>query len=57
VPSWVWVWCGLAQFIGYTLDGTDGIQARKTKSSSPLGRCMVDGVVDDDDDDVVDMCR
>lgn len=37
IPSWVWVFCGVGQFLSHTLDGADGKQARRTKSSTPLG--------------------
>ena len=37
IPSWVWLYCGVAQFLSHTLDGADGKQARRTKSTSPLG--------------------
>ena len=38
IPAWVWFWCAFAQFVGHTMDGCDGMQARRTKSSSPLGK-------------------
>lgn len=41
IPSWVWVFCGVAQFLSHTLDGADGKQARRTKSSTPLGEWLV----------------
>ena len=37
IPSWVWLWAAVAQHLGHTLDGCDGIQARRTGSSSPIG--------------------
>lgn len=38
IPSWVWLYCGVGQFLSHTLDGVDGKQARRTKSTSPLGK-------------------
>ncbi len=38
IPSSVWVYCGVAQFLAYILDGLDGKQARRTGSSTPLGK-------------------
>jgi ethanolaminephosphotransferase len=38
VPTWVWIWCAFAQFLGHQLDGCDGTQARRTKTSSPIGK-------------------
>lgn len=37
IPSWVWLYCAAAYFIGYTLDGIDGKQARRLKITSPVG--------------------
>ena len=37
IPSWVWIYCGVIYFIGYTLDGIDGKQARKIRMSTPVG--------------------
>ena len=37
IPSWVWLYCSVAQITGYHLDGMDGKQARRTKTSTPLG--------------------
>jgi ethanolaminephosphotransferase len=37
VPSWVWFFCAFAILCYQILDNTDGKQARKTKTSSPLG--------------------
>ncbi|XP_071162791.1 ethanolaminephosphotransferase 1-like [Mytilus edulis] len=44
VPNWVWLVCGLNMFISHTLDGTDGKQARRTKTSSPLGELFDHGL-------------
>ena len=41
IPSWVWLYCGVGQFVAHTLDGVDGKQARRTKSSSPLGESVM----------------
>lgn len=38
IPQWVWLYCGISHFVGYTLDGIDGKQARRTESSTPLGK-------------------
>ena len=38
IPRWVWLYCGVSQFVGYTLDGIDGKQARRTGSSTPVGQ-------------------
>ena len=38
IPSWVWIYCSVVYFVGYTLDGIDGKQARKLKMSSPVGK-------------------
>lgn len=44
IPNWVWLLCGLNMFISHTLDGIDGKQARRTKSSSPLGELFDHGL-------------
>ncbi|PYH44908.1 aminoalcoholphosphotransferase [Aspergillus saccharolyticus JOP 1030-1] len=36
-PSWVYASCALGLFLYQTFDGVDGIQARRTKQSGPLG--------------------
>ena len=38
IPSSVWVFCGVSQLVSYALDGMDGKQARRTSSSTPLGK-------------------
>ena len=43
VPSWVFIICGINLFIYMTLDAIDGKQARRTKSSSPLGQLFDHG--------------
>ena len=37
IPRWIFFWNGVAMLLYQTLDNMDGKQARKTKSSSPLG--------------------
>ncbi|RWS26609.1 ethanolaminephosphotransferase 1-like protein [Leptotrombidium deliense] len=44
VPSWVWIFCAVSHFLAHTLDGIDGKQARKTKSSGPLGELFDHGL-------------
>lgn len=44
VPSWVWLVCGVGTFVAHTLDGCDGKQARRTKSSTPLGELFDHGL-------------
>jgi len=43
VPSWTYFTAGACIFIYQTLDACDGKQARKTKSSSPLGQLVDHG--------------
>nr|CAH8820015.1 unnamed protein product [Trichobilharzia regenti] len=43
VPVWVWLVTSFLVFIAHTLDGTDGKQARRTKSSSALGELFDHG--------------
>ncbi|CAH8640600.1 unnamed protein product [Heterobilharzia americana] len=45
VPTWVWLVTAFLVFIAHTLDGTDGKQARRTKSSSALGELFDHGSV------------
>ncbi|GFO43614.1 choline/ethanolaminephosphotransferase 1 [Plakobranchus ocellatus] len=42
-PSWAYYFSGLGLFIYQTLDAIDGKQARRTKSSSPLGELFDHG--------------
>jgi len=44
LPSWVWYYSAFALFMAHTLDGTDGKQARRTGSSSPLGEMFDHGL-------------
>ncbi|VDP90252.1 unnamed protein product [Echinostoma caproni] len=43
VPQWAWLVTAVLVFVAHTLDGTDGKQARRTKSSSPLGELFDHG--------------
>lgn len=38
IPSIVWLLSAIFHFTAHTLDGIDGKQARRTGSSTPLGR-------------------
>ncbi|XP_064605511.1 ethanolaminephosphotransferase 1-like [Liolophura sinensis] len=44
IPNWVWLLCAINNFLSHTLDGIDGKQARRTKSSSPLGELFDHGL-------------
>ncbi|KAL3868920.1 hypothetical protein ACJMK2_041672 [Sinanodonta woodiana] len=44
IPNWVWLVCAINNFVSHTLDGIDGKQARRTKSSSPLGELFDHGL-------------
>jgi len=44
IPNWVWLFSGLCIFLAHTLDGTDGKQARRTKTSGPLGELFDHGL-------------
>ncbi|KRX00175.1 hypothetical protein PPERSA_10674 [Pseudocohnilembus persalinus] len=43
IPNWIFLKCGFDFFIYQTLDAMDGKQARRTKSSSPLGQLFDHG--------------
>lgn len=43
LPSWVLTYAGFTVFFYLTMDAIDGMQARKTKSSSPLGQLFDHG--------------
>lgn len=43
VPRVVWLLTSFLVFASHTLDGTDGMQARRTESSSPLGELFDHG--------------
>jgi len=42
-PTWVYFSCGIALFVYQTLDNLDGKQARRTKTSSPIGELLDHG--------------
>jgi len=43
VPSWLFLKAGIEIFLYQTLDAMDGKQARRTKTSSPLGQLFDHG--------------
>jgi len=43
IPSWTFLFAAACMFIYSTLDAIDGKQARRTKSSSPLGQLFDHG--------------
>lgn len=43
IPNWVWLFCGIFNFLSHTLDGCDGKQARRTGTSSPVGELFDHG--------------
>ncbi|CAF3337005.1 unnamed protein product [Rotaria socialis] len=44
LPPWIWLVAAVCQFSSHQLDGMDGKQARRTKSSSALGELFDHGV-------------
>lgn len=44
IPRWLWLVLSVCQFLSHHLDGTDGKQARRTGSSSPLGELFDHGL-------------
>jgi ethanolaminephosphotransferase len=44
LPSWFCYFCGVAFFMYMICDNTDGKQARRTGSSSPMGMLMDHGM-------------
>ncbi|KAH3695887.1 ethanolaminephosphotransferase 1-like [Dreissena polymorpha] len=44
IPNWLWLLCAFNNFMGHTLDGIDGKQARRTGTSSPLGELFDHGL-------------
>ncbi|CAF0742201.1 unnamed protein product [Brachionus calyciflorus] len=44
IPQWLWLVLSICQFLSHHLDGTDGKQARRTGSSSPLGELFDHGL-------------
>lgn len=43
IPSWTFLFAAVSLFLYSTLDAIDGKQARRTKSSSPLGQLFDHG--------------
>ncbi|VBB31105.1 unnamed protein product [Acanthocheilonema viteae] len=44
IPNWVWLLCSICTFLGHTLDGTDGKQARRMGVSGPTGELFDHGL-------------
>lgn len=44
IPAWVWLASAGLNFASHTLDGLDGKQARRTKTSSPVGELFDHGL-------------
>ncbi|EYC34311.1 hypothetical protein Y032_0001g351 [Ancylostoma ceylanicum] len=44
IPDWFWMTAAICTFIGYTLDGTDGKQARRIGASGPTGELFDHGL-------------
>ncbi|KAJ1366016.1 hypothetical protein KIN20_026526 [Parelaphostrongylus tenuis] len=44
VPDWFWLTASLCTFIGHTLDGTDGKQARRIGATGPTGELFDHGL-------------
>ncbi|CAG0890127.1 unnamed protein product [Darwinula stevensoni] len=44
IPEWAWLASALCVFAAHTLDGIDGKQARRTKTSGPLGELFDHGL-------------
>jgi ethanolaminephosphotransferase len=44
IPAWLWLFSSICQFLSHHLDGTDGKQARRTQSSTPLGELFDHGL-------------
>ncbi|CAF0762243.1 unnamed protein product [Rotaria sordida] len=44
LPKWIWLVAAICQFCSHQLDGIDGKQARRTKTSSALGELFDHGV-------------
>lgn len=44
IPKWAFLYAGIAVFLNHLLDGLDGIQARRTGTSSPLGELFDHGL-------------
>ncbi|ETN83906.1 hypothetical protein NECAME_01699 [Necator americanus] len=41
IPDWFWMFAAICTWLGYTLDGTDGKQARRIGASGPTGELCV----------------
>lgn len=44
LPNWIWLFAACCMFWAHQLDGTDGKQARRTNTSSPLGELFDHGL-------------
>uniref|UniRef100_A0A158P772 Ethanolaminephosphotransferase 1 n=1 Tax=Angiostrongylus cantonensis TaxID=6313 RepID=A0A158P772_ANGCA len=44
IPDWFWLTAAICTFIGHTLDGTDGKQARRIGASGPTGELFDHGL-------------
>uniref|UniRef100_A0AC35TS37 Ethanolaminephosphotransferase 1 n=1 Tax=Rhabditophanes sp. KR3021 TaxID=114890 RepID=A0AC35TS37_9BILA len=44
IPNWFWLLASICTFLGHTLDGTDGKQARRTGASGPTGELFDHGL-------------
>ncbi|CAD6184721.1 unnamed protein product [Caenorhabditis auriculariae] len=44
IPSWFWLLAAVCTFLGHTLDGTDGKQARRIGASGPTGELFDHGL-------------
>ena len=44
IPRWVWFVLLVFHFGSHTLDGIDGKQAKRTKTSSPLGELFISAI-------------
>ncbi|KAK6730212.1 hypothetical protein RB195_006960 [Necator americanus] len=44
IPDWFWMFAAICTWLGYTLDGTDGKQARRIGASGPTGELFDHGL-------------
>jgi len=44
IPNWLYIYNGICMIVYYTLDCMDGKQARRTKTSSPVGQLFDHGI-------------
>ncbi|WKX91446.1 hypothetical protein Q1695_009910 [Nippostrongylus brasiliensis] len=44
IPNWFWLFAAVCTWLGYTLDGTDGKQARRIGASGPTGELFDHGL-------------